>query len=192
MSEKFYSDTKSYTEPESSASKYSHPASVWVGKIEYPIDSETAKRLREGDIPSALKSRITTEQGSEFCFDFCRQRRLMKRILDQIEEGKQPEHLRSLIEGGTVPSEILYKLYHHHLIVKAELSYKETLQATMRKRTFPTSVPEDRCFSGDKNVAVYAMIDSDDTYMLKAQIHELSAYAAAHPDFAGGFMPSSA
>lgn len=55
----------------------------------------------------------------------------------------------------------------------------------MRKRTFPTSVLEDRCFSGDKNVAVYAMIDSDDTYMLKAQIHELSAYAAAHPDFSG-------
>lgn len=55
----------------------------------------------------------------------------------------------------------------------------------MRKRTFPTSVPEDRCFCGDKNVALYAMIDSDDTYMLKAQIHELSAYVSAHPDFEG-------
>ena len=59
--------------------------SVKVGTVEYPIDSETAKRLREGDIPSELKSRITAEQGSEFCFDFCRQRRLMKRILDQID-----------------------------------------------------------------------------------------------------------
>ena len=36
----------------------------------------------------------------------------------------------------------------------------------MRKRTFPPSVPENRCFSEDKNVAVYAMIDSDDAYML--------------------------
>ena len=48
--------------------------SVKVGTVEYPIDSETAKRLREGEIPSELKSRITAEQGSEFCFDFCRQR----------------------------------------------------------------------------------------------------------------------
>ena len=55
----------------------------------------------------------------------------------------------------------------------------------MRKRTFPASVPENQCFSKDKNVAVYAMIDSDDTYMLKAQIHELSAYVSAHPDFEG-------
>lgn len=55
----------------------------------------------------------------------------------------------------------------------------------MRKRTFSASVPENRCFSKDKNVAVYAMIDSDDTYMLKAQIHELSSYVSAHPDFEG-------
>lgn len=55
----------------------------------------------------------------------------------------------------------------------------------MRKRTFSASVPENRCFSKDKNVAVYAMIDSDDTYMLKAQIHELSTYVSAHPDFEG-------
>ena len=55
----------------------------------------------------------------------------------------------------------------------------------MRKRTFSASVPKNRCFSKDKNVAVYAMIDSDDTYMLKAQIHELSSYVSAHPDFEG-------
>ena len=53
----------------------------------------------------------------------------------------------------------------------------------MRKRTFSASAPENRCFNKDKNVAVYAMIDSDDTYMLKAQIHELSTYVSAHPDF---------
>lgn len=55
----------------------------------------------------------------------------------------------------------------------------------MRKRTFSASAPENRCFNKDKNVAVYAMIDSDDTYMLKAQIHELSSYVSAHPDFEG-------
>ena len=55
----------------------------------------------------------------------------------------------------------------------------------MRKRTFPSTVQEDRCITGDKNVAVYAMIDTDDTYMLNAQIQELSAYASSHPDLVG-------
>lgn len=55
----------------------------------------------------------------------------------------------------------------------------------MRKRTFPSTVQEDRCITGDKNVAVYAMIDNDDTYMLNAQIQELSAYASSHPDLVG-------
>ena len=55
----------------------------------------------------------------------------------------------------------------------------------MRKRTLSASVPENRCFSKDIIVAVYAMIDSDDAYMLKAQIHELSTYVSAHPDFEG-------
>ena len=35
--------------------------SVKVGTVEYPIDPETAKRLREGEIPSELKSRITLQ-----------------------------------------------------------------------------------------------------------------------------------
>ena len=51
----------------------------------------------------------------------------MKRILDQIEDKKQPGHLRPLIESGAVPSEILYKLYHHHLIAKAEKMYQGKL-----------------------------------------------------------------
>lgn len=38
---------------------------------------------------------------------------------------------------------------------------------------------------GRKTVAVYARTDSDDSYMLAAQIRELSGYAAAHPDFTG-------
>lgn len=94
--------------------------SVWVGAVEYPIDSDTAQLLKDGEISPELKARIKDAQGDDFCFEFCRQRRLMKRVLDQIEEGKQPEHLRSIVESGTVPPEILYKLYHNKLIGKVE------------------------------------------------------------------------
>ena len=137
--------------------------SVKVGTVEYPIDSETAKRLREGDIPSELKSRITAEQGSEFCFDFCRQRRLMKRILDQIEEKKQPGHLRPLIESGAVPSEILYKLYHHHLIAKAEKMYQgklisDKVMDTVREKLLTEEIlkPLSYAFSVDTALYLYS------------------------------------
>lgn len=137
--------------------------SVKVGTVEYPIDSETAKRLREGDIPSELKSRITAEQGSEFCFDFCRQRRLMKRILDQIEDKKQPGHLRPLIESGAVPSEILYKLYHHHLIAKAEKMYQgklisDKVMDTVREKLLTEEIlkPLSYAFSVDTALYLYS------------------------------------
>lgn len=137
--------------------------SVRVGTVEYPIDSETAKRLREGEIPSELKSRITAEQGSEFCFDFCRQRRLMKRILDQIEEKTQPGHLRPLIESGAVPSEILYKLYHHHLIAKAEKMYQgklisDKVMDTVREKLLTEEIlkPLSYAFSVDTALYLYS------------------------------------
>ena len=137
--------------------------SVKVGTVEYPIDSETAKRLREGEIPSELKSRITAEQGSEFCFDFCRQRRLMKRILDQIEDKKQPGHLRPLIESGAVPSEILYKLYHHHLIAKAEKMYQgklisDKVMDTVREKLLTEEIlkPLSYAFSVDTALYLYS------------------------------------
>lgn len=134
--------------------------SVKVGTVEYPIDSETAKRLREGDIPSELKSRITAEQGSEFCFDFCRQRRLMKRILDQIEEKKQPGHLRPLIESGAVPSEILYKLYHHHLIAKAEKMYQgklisDKVMDTVREKLLTEEILKPLSYAFTVDTALY-------------------------------------
>lgn len=134
--------------------------SVKVGTVEYPIDSETAKRLREGDIPSELKSRITAEQGSEFCFDFCRQRRLMKRILDQIEEKKQPGHLRPLIESGDVPSEILYKLYHHHLIAKAEKMYQgklisDKVMDTVREKLLTEEILKPLSYAFTVDTALY-------------------------------------
>ena len=134
--------------------------SVKVGTVEYPIDSETAKRLREGDIPSELKSRITAEQGSEFCFDFCRQRRLMKRILDQIEEKKQPGHLRPLIESGAVPSEILYKLYHHHLIAKAEKIYQgklisDKVMDTVREKLLTEEILKPLSYAFTVDTALY-------------------------------------
>lgn len=137
--------------------------SVKVGTIEYPIDQETVKRLKEGEIPSELKSRITAEQGSEFCFDFCRQRRLMKRILDQIEEKKQPGHLRPLIESGDVPSEILYKLYklyHHHLIPKAEKLYQSDLISdqvmdTVREKLLTAEIIQPLSYAFSVDTALY-------------------------------------
>lgn len=134
--------------------------SVRVGTVEYPIDSETAKRLREGEIPSELKSRITAEQGSEFCFDFCRQRRLMKRILDQIEEKTQPGHLRPLIESGVVPSEILYKLYHHHLIAKAEKMYQgklisDKVMDTVREKLLTEEIHKPLSYAFTVDTALY-------------------------------------
>lgn len=134
--------------------------SVWVGSTEYPIDPETARRLREGEIPSELKSRITAAQGSEFCFDFCRQHRLMKRILDQIDEGKQPGHLRPLIESGIVPSEILYKLYHHHLIPKAEKLYQSNLISdqvmdTVREKLLTAEIIQPLSYAFSVDTALY-------------------------------------
>lgn len=134
--------------------------SVRVGTVEYPNDSETAKRLREGEIPSELKSRITAEQGSEFCFDFCRQRRLMKRILDQIEEKKQPGHLRPLIESGDVPSEILYKLYHHHLIAKAAKMYQgklisDKVMDTVREKLLTEEILKTLSYAFSVDTALY-------------------------------------
>lgn len=103
------------------------PESVWIGTVEYPLDPDTARRLKDGEISPELKARIKDAQGDDFCFEFCRQRRLMKRILDQIREGKQPEHLRSIVESGTVPPEILYKLYHKKLIGKVEKLHQSRL-----------------------------------------------------------------
>lgn len=121
--------------------------SVWVGTVEYPIDRETALQLENGEIPDSLKERITARQGKEFCFEFCRQRRLMHRILEQIDEGKQPEHLRSVIQSGAVPPEILYKLYHGKLIGKVEKLYKshlvtkEVLDTVREKLLTPEILP---------------------------------------------------
>ena len=152
-----------YTVPNPSLFDNSHLTSVKVGKKEYLIDSETAKQLKEGEIPSELKSRITTQQGSEFCFDFCRQRRLMKRILDQIEEKKQPDHLRPLIESGDVPSEILYKLYHHNLIAKAEKLHQNNLISekildTVQKKLLTSEIlhPLSYAFSVDTALYLYS------------------------------------
>ncbi len=95
--------------------------------MEYPIDQDTATKLQEGIIPKVLQQQITQTQGKETCFEFCRQRRLMKRVCDQIHEGKQPQEIRPLVESGMVSAEILYKLYHHKLISKAEKLHAKKL-----------------------------------------------------------------
>lgn len=94
---------------------------------EYWIDHDTDAKLQEGIIPETLQNQTTQAQGKETCFEFCRQRRLMKRVCDQIKEGKQPAQIRPLVESGAVSAEILFKLYHHKLIAKAEKLYKKKL-----------------------------------------------------------------
>lgn len=110
-----------------SETKHDEAMPILVHKTKYLIDSETASQLKNGIIPQSLQNRITQTQGKEFCFEFCRQRRLMKRICDQIDAGVQPESIRTLIESGNVPADILYKLYHHKLLGKAEKLRKENL-----------------------------------------------------------------
>lgn len=121
-------------------SMYQESYPLLIHKTRYLIDSETAGLLKEGIIPEQLKKRITQTQGSEFCFEFCRQRRLMKRICDQIDAGSQPESIRTLVESGNVPAEILYKLYHHKLLGKAEKLLKANLLSKDVVETIRTHV----------------------------------------------------
>lgn len=93
----------------------------------YPIDASTSVALKEGIIPAALQDAIKEKQGDDVCFEFCRQRRLMKKVCDQIDAGELPETLRPLIESASVPAEILYKLHHKKLHAKADRLHKMNL-----------------------------------------------------------------
>ena len=57
---------------------------VWVDNVAYSITSQIESLLNQGIVPAELKEQISSLQGDDTCFDFCRQRRLMKRALDQI------------------------------------------------------------------------------------------------------------
>lgn len=87
---------------------------------EYVIDKDTANKLKAGEIPPALQAEITARQGDDIRFEFCRQRRLMKKICDKIDVGLLPESIRTLVESGAVPPEILYRLDKGKLLGKAE------------------------------------------------------------------------
>lgn len=100
---------------------------VWVDNVPYSITSQTESLLNQGIVPAELKEQISSLQGDDACFDFCRQRRLMKRALDQIRTGILPVSLTDLIASGSVPSEILFKLVQQKLIGKAEKLYQKKL-----------------------------------------------------------------
>ena len=100
---------------------------VWVDNVPYSITSQTESLLNQGIVPAELKEQISSLQGDDACFDFCRQRRLMKRALDQIRSGILPVSLTDLIASGSVPSEILFKLVQQKLIGKAEKLYQKKL-----------------------------------------------------------------
>lgn len=113
--------------------------SVCVDGTYYDIDPGTKEKLREGIVPSALKEKITRDQGSDACYDFCRQQRLIRQAREQIENGQLPAELSDLIESGEVPADILYKLTQHKLVGKAEKLYKaglltEKTLTTVRKK----------------------------------------------------------
>lgn len=100
---------------------------ITIDGTAYSIDAATASALKEGVIPTALQEQIKQRQGDDVCFEFCRQRRLMKKICDQIDAGELPETIRPLIESASVPAEILYKLYHKKLHAKADRLHKDHL-----------------------------------------------------------------
>ncbi len=100
---------------------------ITIDGTAYSIDAATASALKKGVIPTALQEQIKQQQGDDVCFEFCRQRRLMKKICDQIDAGELPETIRSLIESTSVPAEILYKLYHKKLHAKADRLHKDHL-----------------------------------------------------------------
>ena len=100
---------------------------ITIDGIDYSIDIATAISLKDGIIPSTLQEQIKEQQGEDVCFEFCRQRRLMKKVCDQIDAGELPETLRPLIESASVPAEILYKLYHKKLHAKADCLHKKNL-----------------------------------------------------------------
>lgn len=100
---------------------------VTVDGLDYSIDHTTAISLKDGIIPQELQECIKEKQGDDVCFEFCRQRRLMKKVCDQIDAGDLPETLRTLIESASVPAEILYKLYHKKLHAKADKLHKMNL-----------------------------------------------------------------
>lgn len=100
---------------------------IIVDGMEYPLDQETATALQQGLIPQPLQEQIRERQGNDICFEFCRQRRLIKKVCDEIEAGNLPAGIRPLVESGTVPAEILFKLYHHKLQSKADRLYKKNL-----------------------------------------------------------------
>ncbi|MGN8963135.1 sigma-70 family RNA polymerase sigma factor [Bariatricus sp. HCP28S3_D3] len=101
--------------------------SLLIEGMRYSIDQDTIIQLQNGTIPLSLQEEIIKRQGKDTCFDFCRQRRLIKRICDQIQEGKQPSDILSLIKSGSVSSEILFQIYHHKLIGKTEKLYSKNL-----------------------------------------------------------------
>ena len=80
--------------------------------------------------------------------------------LIQIEEKTQPGHLRPLIESGVVPSEILYKLYHHHLIAKAEKMYQgklisDKVMDTVREKLLTEEILKPLSYAFTVDTALY-------------------------------------
>lgn len=58
--------------------------SITIDGTPYPITSDIASALKEGIIPIELQERIRLQQGDDVCFDFCRQRRLMKKSVTRL------------------------------------------------------------------------------------------------------------
>lgn len=113
---------------------------IIVDGMEYLIDQETAAALQQGLIPQPLKEQIRAKQGDDICFEFCRQRRLMKKVCDEIDAGNLPAGIRPLVESGTVPAEILFKLYHRKLQSKADRLYKKNLISDAVLQTITTDL----------------------------------------------------
>lgn len=91
----------------------------------FSVTKETIDALSNGIITEELNHKLRKQKGEEYTYDYIRQIRLQKKVMDQITEGILPEHLLPLVRTGKVPTEILQPLYTQKLIPKEEYLYKK-------------------------------------------------------------------
>lgn len=91
----------------------------------FSVTKETLDALESGIITEELNHKLRKQKGEEYTYDYTRQIRLQKKVMDQITEGMLPEHLLPLVRTGKVPTEILQPLQAQKLIPKAEYLCKK-------------------------------------------------------------------
>ncbi len=100
---------------------------IFVDGTCYELDAVTAALLKNGIVAPDLYQKIMENHGEDVCYDFCRQRSLMKKANDMISAGELSEELKPLIDSGDVPAPILYRLCQKTLLEKAKSLWEKHL-----------------------------------------------------------------